>query len=438
VEDFLAVAMMTVLAGIGDTGEISITDVGQLGLRLVLFTVVSLALGIRLFPKFIDLVAKMGSKEVLVVLVTGSAFAMAIFADSLGLSIAAGAFIIGAVTAEARNAVQVHHLSEPIRDIFGALFFVTMGMLVDLQVLREYIVPVILILLVVILGKIASCYLGVFLSGYRKRTALQVGVGMSQTGEFSMVIAKIGTETGATGAFLQPLMAVVSGITALTTPYLIRSGDRLYRLLSRVIPPVVKRRSDEVEFWTTRVRATLAEDTPVARNAKNSLIAIAVNVILIGAMLFGAERAISLIDDSNLGWLGFLIGGGALLLCAPSIFAIWRALRSFFESMLERLTQRGSSSSFLRRRRLMDTLPLATATIVVIIIIFEAIPLMLQLLSLTRPIYLLPFGVAGLILLWLTWESLGRFHKRLEELVALQPVRREEQGPSEVKPDVTT
>jgi CPA2 family monovalent cation:H+ antiporter-2 len=166
--------MMTVLAGVGGTGEISVAEVGQLGFRLILFTVVSLALGIRLLPKFIDLVAGMRSKEVLIVLTTGSAFAMAIFADALGLSIAAGAFIVGAITAEARSAGQIHRLSEPVRDIFGALFFVAMGMLVDLQVLREYVIPVVLIVFVVILGKMSACYLGVFISGYRKRTALQV------------------------------------------------------------------------------------------------------------------------------------------------------------------------------------------------------------------------------------------------------------------------
>lgn len=156
-EDFFAVGMMTVLSGIGTSGAIYLGYISQLLFRLVLFSVVSLALGLRLFSKFVDMVAAMRSKEALTVLTIGPAFAMALFASKLGLSIASGAFIIGAITAECRSASEVRQLSEPVRDVFGALFFVAMGVLIDLTTLGAYIVPILLVTTVFILGKLAAC-----------------------------------------------------------------------------------------------------------------------------------------------------------------------------------------------------------------------------------------------------------------------------------------
>lgn len=428
VEDFFAVAMMTILSGIGTTGEVHLVDISQLVLRLVLFTVVSFALGLRLFPKFVDMVAKMRSKEVLTVLTIGAAFAMALFADRLGLSIAAGAFIIGAITAESRSAQEVRHISEPIRDIFGAMFFVAMGMLIDLQALRQYVVPAILIALVFVLGKMTACYIGVFLAGVNKRTAFQVGAGMTPVGEFSLVIAKIGYETGATGAFLQPMMAVVTGVTAVITPHLIRNSDRIGAALERNTPAFVRRRSADLEFWARRVRAIVTEEHPAAHRARQSMLVVGLNILIIGMLLLGAEIAIRFVEDRAIPTvfrgqrIALFIGGGATLLAVAPVVAIWRGLRGFLEATVERVCQQ-TSLGVLRQRRIVNALPVATATWVTVIIVLEALPLFIRLMSFAQPAFLLPFLLVAIIIAWLAWDSLEQVHKRVEGFLTLRDTR---------------
>ncbi|MBM3932913.1 MAG: cation:proton antiporter [SAR202 cluster bacterium] len=428
VEDFFAVGMMTVMAGVGRSGEINVADVGQLVFSLVLFTIVSLALGLRLFARFVDFVARMGSKEVLTVLIIGSAFGMALFAEQLGLSIAAGAFIIGAITAESMSAKKIHLLSEPIRDIFGAIFFVTMGMLIDVRVLAEYVLPVIAIVAAVILGKIAACYIGVFLSGYGPKTAFRVGVGMSQVGEFSLVISKIGTETGAASAFMQPLMAVVSGVTALTTPYLIRSGDAVAAMVTRRIPGVIRRRSDDVEFWSKRIHALIAEESDVGRRARTNLALMGVNVMIISAFLLTGNLLVGEVRDLTVSWprhgstVLFLIGFGTIVLCAPPFFALWRSMRNFFDAVLQRITQQGNDGNALRQKRIVNTLPIATATVIMLIILVVATPLVAQLMGEVRPLYRLALVVGLPVLFWFAWDRLERFHQRVEGFLSLRNV----------------
>ena len=428
VEDFFAVAMMTILSGIGTTGEVHLVDISQLVLRLVLFTVVSFALGLRLFPKFVDMVAKMRSKEVLTVLTIGAAFAMALFADRLGLSIAAGAFIIGAITAESRSAQEVRQISEPIRDIFGAMFFVAMGMLIDLQALRQYVVPAILIALVFVLGKMTVCYIGVFLAGVNKRTAFQVGSGMTPVGEFSLVIAKIGYETGATGAFLQPMMAVVTGVTAVITPHLIRNSDRIGAALERNTPAFVRRRSADLEFWARRVRAIVTEEHPAAHRARQSMLVVGLNILIIGMLLLGAEIAIRFVEDRAIPTvfrgqrIALFIGGGATLLAVAPVVAIWRGLRGFLEATVERVCQQ-TSLGVLRQRRIVNALPVATATWVTVIIVLEALPLFIRLMSFAQPAFLLPFLLVAIIIAWLAWDSLEQVHKRVEGFLTLRDTR---------------
>jgi CPA2 family monovalent cation:H+ antiporter-2 len=163
-----------------------------------------------------------------------------LLAAKLGYSVALGAFIIGAVIAETREIGRIEKLAEPVRDMFSAMFFVAIGLLIDPKVLVAYALPITVITLAVVVGKILSCALGALVGGNDTRTSLRVGMGLAQIGEFSFIIAALGLELKVTSEFLYPIAVAVSAVTTVLTPYLIKSSDALVNLFDRAAPrPIV-------------------------------------------------------------------------------------------------------------------------------------------------------------------------------------------------------
>jgi len=156
-------------------------------------------------PRLIAYVARFKSNEMLIITVLGLCFGVSLLAVKLGYSVALGAFLIGAVIAEAREIHRVENLVEPVRDMFSAIFFVTIGLMIDPKVLMEHWLPILVITLVVVLGKVLACSFGVFVGGNDSRTALRVGMCLAQIGEFSFVIASLGMTLKVTSDFLYPI-----------------------------------------------------------------------------------------------------------------------------------------------------------------------------------------------------------------------------------------
>jgi CPA2 family monovalent cation:H+ antiporter-2 len=236
IEDILAIVMLALLSGYATTGALHADEVGVEVLKLAVFFTVVLVLGFIFVPRLFDFVARFKSDEMLLVTALGLCFGVALVAAMNKYSVALGAFLIGAVIAEARQLHKIEELVAPLRDMFSAIFFVTIGMLIDPRMLLEYWWEIILLALLVVVGKVLTCSFGTFVGGRDLRTSLCVGMGLAQIGEFSFIIAALGERLNVTSAFLYPIAVAVSVVTTLVTPYLIRATDPAVAWIDRVAP----------------------------------------------------------------------------------------------------------------------------------------------------------------------------------------------------------
>lgn len=236
VEDILAILMIALLSGFAVTGSLAVKDIGQTVLQLSAFLGALLIGGLIVVPRLLNYVAKFKSNEMLLVTVVGLCFGVSLLAVKLGYSVALGAFLIGAIIAEARQIAKIEALMHPVRDLFSAVFFVSIGLLIDPKVLVQYAGPILLITAAVVIGKVFTCSLGTFLAGHDQRTSLRVGMGLAQIGEFSFIIAALGLSLNVTSDFLYPIAVAVSALTTLLTPYLLRSSDTVVGWFDRAAP----------------------------------------------------------------------------------------------------------------------------------------------------------------------------------------------------------
>src|SRR4030095_9437903 len=191
VEDILAIVMIALLSGFATTGSFAPAEVGATIARLCAFLGVLLVAGLITVPRLLNYVASFKSNEMLLITVVGLCFGVSLLAVKLGYSVALGAFLIGAIIAEARQIVKIEALMHPVRDLFSAVFFVSIGLLIDPALLVKYAGQIVIITSVVILGKVFACSLGPFIAGYDQRSSLRVGMGLAQIGEFSFIIAAL-------------------------------------------------------------------------------------------------------------------------------------------------------------------------------------------------------------------------------------------------------
>jgi monovalent cation:H+ antiporter-2, CPA2 family len=247
VEDILAIGMIVLLSAVSITGTIGVDAIFITVGKLALFIVVALILGILLIPRILDYVAKYKSNEMLLITVLGLCFGFCLLVLKMNYSIALGAFIIGAIIAESKQILVIEKLIEPIRDMFSAIFFVAIGLLFNPGALVAYALPVAIITLFVVAGKLISCGTGAFIAGNDIRTSMRVGMGLSQIGEFSFIIATLGVSLKETSDFIYPVTVAVSAVTTLLTPYLIQVADPFSIKIANALP---KRISHVFSFYT--------------------------------------------------------------------------------------------------------------------------------------------------------------------------------------------
>jgi CPA2 family monovalent cation:H+ antiporter-2 len=236
VEDLLGIAMIALLTGFATTGRVDPAEALLTVGRLVLFLGIVVLPGLFLVPRLLSAIARLRGDETLLITVLGLCFGVSLASAKLGYSVALGAFITGALIAESREIGRVQALTEPIRDMFSAVFFVAIGLLIDPRLIATHAVPIVAISAVIVLGKVFTCALGALLSGRDMRTSLRVGMGLAQIGEFSFIIAALGTSLRVTSDFLYPIVVCVSAITTFLTPYLMRWSDPLAEAVHRAAP----------------------------------------------------------------------------------------------------------------------------------------------------------------------------------------------------------
>jgi CPA2 family monovalent cation:H+ antiporter-2 len=333
VEDILGIGIIALLSSIAVSGTVSSGEVFSTVGKLSLFMIVALVIGILLVPRLLAYVAKFESNEMLLITVLGLCFGFCLLVVKLEYSMVLGAFLIGAIMAESRQLVKIERLIEPVRDMFSAIFFVAIGLMIDPQILLQYAWPIAVITVAVVLGKMLSCGLGAFIAGNDGRTSLRVGMGLSQIGEFSFIIAALGMTLQVTSDFLYPVAVAVSVITTLLTPYLIRSADPLSLKIAAVMPQRMSRVFGLYGEWLRSIQPQ-GEGAMLASMIRKIILQVGVNLALVIAIFFTGSFFAARIGDQLQGWISdpswqkALIWGGALLLSLPFLIAAYRKLKA--------------------------------------------------------------------------------------------------------------
>ena len=236
IEDLVAILLMVMLSTVAVSKSFEGTEMLYAILKLVFFLSLWFLLGIFLLPTLLKKTSKWLTNETLLLGAIALCLGMVVFADRVGFSAALGAFIMGSILSETLYGERIEHLVAPVKNLFGAIFFVSVGMLIDPQMLLKHGGPVLLVTLLVILGKLVNVTIGAILSGNPLRQAIQAGASMTQIGEFSFIIATLGLSLKVTSPYLYPIAVGVSVITTFTTPYFMRLADPIYLWLIKRLP----------------------------------------------------------------------------------------------------------------------------------------------------------------------------------------------------------
>lgn len=331
VEDILAIVMIALLSGFAKTGQIDAGEIGTTVMGLGAFLGILLVGGLILVPRLLNYVSKFKSDEMLLVTVIGLCFGVCLITVKLNYSVALGAFIIGAIIAESRQILKIEVLMLPVRDLFSAIFFVSIGLLIDPKVIIEYAWPIVIITIVVVVGKVFTCSLGSFVAGNDTKTSMKVGMSLAQIGEFSFIIAALGLQYGVTSEFLYPIAVAVSAITTLLTPYLIGMSDGLVNWFHRVAPRPLLNGMEAYSQWVGGLKKQ--NESHFERKILTKLGGqVLVNLLLVTGVFIGASFLRGKLEQ----WMPNFPGGSegrkaalwaaAVLVSFPSLIAIWRKM----------------------------------------------------------------------------------------------------------------
>ncbi|WP_300694939.1 cation:proton antiporter [uncultured Bacteroides sp.] len=235
-EDILAIVLMVMLSTMAVRHNFEGTEMLESIGKLLFFLILWFVVGIYLIPELLKRCRKLMSEETLLIVSLGLCFGMVVMAAHTGFSAAFGAFIMGSILAETVEAESIERLVKPVKDLFGAVFFVSVGMMVNPAMIVEYALPIIVITLAVILGQSLFGTLGVLLSGQPLKTAMQCGFSLTQIGEFAFIIASLGVSLHVTSDFLYPIVVAVSVITTFLTPYMIRLAEPASNFVDSHLP----------------------------------------------------------------------------------------------------------------------------------------------------------------------------------------------------------
>lgn len=254
VEDLFAVLLMVLLSTVAVSKHVEGMELLNSVIKLGVFLLFCFVVGIYLIPSFLKQTKRFLNEETMLIVAIGLCLGMVMIATQAGFSSALGAFVMGSILAETVEAERIERLIKPVKDLFGAIFFVSVGMLIDPAMLWEYKVPILIITVVVMLGQICFASLGVLLSGQPIKIAIQSGFSLAQIGEFAFIIASLGLTLKVTDSFLYPIVVAVSVVTTFFTPYMIRLSDPAYRLADRWIPARWKERLAKFAAGSTTIR----------------------------------------------------------------------------------------------------------------------------------------------------------------------------------------
>jgi len=423
-EDIFAIAILALLSTISITGSMHAEDfIITLG-KLSTFLVVSLFLGILIIPRMLSYIAKFNSKEMLLISVLGMCFGFCLLVIRLGYSVALGAFVIGAIMAESRQLGTIEALIMPLRDMFSAIFFVSVGLMFDPSVLTSHPLPIVGITVVVVLGKVFSSSLGILLAGKSGKTSMRVGLGLAQIGEFSFIIATLGVTLGVTSAFLYPIAVMVSAITTLLTPYLIKHSDSISDGVSFFIPHSLSRQFERYSRWLNTKDPK--HNVSMSRYKTYNIIQVVINLFIVMGTFFtmaylaGTAWGDFVLSLSNHHIQKAIFWAMALIISLPFLIAAYRKIQFLCLILTELNIKDDKEDLKLKWHKIVaELIPLFSLMSMMLLICALSI-------SILPPIELLIFiCIVSIILIALLYTWFIKLHSRLKD-VFLQTFQKSE------------
>ena len=330
IEDILAIVLMVMLSTLAVSKEFEGSQMLQSILTLGLYLVLWFTVGLYFIPMALRKLKPLMNDETLLITSLALCFGMVVAASAAGFSAAFGAFVMGSILAETVEAEKIEHLVAPVKNLFGAIFFVSVGMMVDVNLIVEYIVPILCLIAAIMLGQTILSTCGFLLSGQSLKTSMRCSFSLTQIGEFAFILATLGTSLHVTSDFLYPIVVAVSVFTTFTTPYVIRLAEPAYNAVSRVLPAK----------WIAKLERNTDEDDGKApselqqiwsENFRKFIFILLINSVLCLAVMsimyyFGQPIIASLLPEKWVRPVTALIG---LAICGPFL---WMLLRGGGES----------------------------------------------------------------------------------------------------------
>ena len=317
VQDLVAIVMMVLLSTIAVSRQFSGVALLLSVLKLLFFLTIWFVGGIFFIPTLLKRAKSLLTDEMMLIISIALCLVMVILAANVGFSPALGAFIMGSIIAETTQAEHIEHLVKPVKDLFGAVFFVSVGMLINPETLYEHAIPVMILTFVTVFGQSFSSTIGALLSGQPLKQSVQTGMSLSQIGEFSFIIATLGMTLNVTSSFLYPIVVAVSALTTFTTPFMVKFATPFSEYLTRKLP----------RKWTKRIERYSANAQAI-RSATNWQIVLKAyltqvmihSVIIVAVILLSAKFVLPLTKGSQFG--NVLAALGTLFVISPFLWAL--------------------------------------------------------------------------------------------------------------------
>ena len=329
IEDILAIVLMVMLSTLAVSKEFEGTQMLYSILQLGLYLILWFTVGLYFIPLALRKLKRLMNDETLLITALALCFGMVVAASAAGFSAAFGAFVMGSILAETVEAEKIEHLVAPVKNLFGAIFFVSVGMMVDVNLIIEYIVPILSIIAAVILGQTILSTCGFLLSGQSLKTSMQCSFSLTQIGEFAFILATLGTSLHVTSDFLYPIVVAVSVFTTFTTPYMIRLAEPTYKALTKMLPArwiaKLEGNKNEKDEKDEKPSSELQQmyDACFKRFAFNMLINTVLCIAIMAIMYYYGQSIIaSMVPEAWVHPVTAIIG---LIICSPFLWMMMRA-----------------------------------------------------------------------------------------------------------------
>jgi CPA2 family monovalent cation:H+ antiporter-2 len=298
VQDIIAILMMVLLSTVAVSQQFSGTELLVSVLKLIFFLTIWFISGIFFIPTLLKKAKHLLTDEMMLIISLALCLMMVILASNVGFSPALGAFIMGSIIAETTQAEQIEHLIKPVKDLFGAIFFVSVGMLIDPNTLYEYAIPVMILTFITIFGQSISSTIGALISGQPLKQSVQTGMSLAQIGEFSFIIATLGMSMNVTSDFLYPVVVAVSAVTTFTTPFMVKMATPFAGFLERKLP---RRWLKKIARYSANTQSIKSVSTWQVVLRAHLLQIVLHTIIITAIILLSSKYVLPLVADSQFG-----------------------------------------------------------------------------------------------------------------------------------------